>query len=976
MNHVLARGLVLVAFAYTAAATTRALASADSPKPRCAVLAQKADATCDAVADLLAIQLSAAGYQTVDRAHLAQTLGEQALAQAFAEGGTTARRQAGKLAGADLLVLLSSRTKADQEDGKPGEAGDRLIEWTVAAMPEGLRVASGGALWDENDPGPMLAGMMASVDRASAVRASTGLQPVCVPPFVCRDATFEFSGQQQGLARLAEELLMQMPGMLVVALDEVDALTTESELTGQIAAHKSPLFVSGEFTTARTEDGLRTSINVELRTAAETLGRRHLPDLDESTLTSALNAALGDLLEEHAGVAAAASARSETDALRQHALGLIRIGEWEDALPLLKTAVLLRPDDDELRMDLALTWEGLVSSTYKSSCTEMRRVEIMEHMLDEFEQIFRRRPVQREDIAALHNFLMHGRLRYAARNEPGTIARYVTFAKHFRRMTARIQSGGLETTDADTRARASWVQADFLISHLSEGYDTATIYREMLICLRGFVAAPGQEDLVVWLMAGALTRGKPEDEAAASFWSNCASDSSPRLRFLTALVRELLNDDVDAAARQFEARLLAGANELQIAPAVVKRIRDIGQVQLAQTKAEAARHSLNVPAVTPRFLPIESLPYEGIRDWITTGTDFELVISYSALYRVTSTHTFQRILDRSCGHTAWDSQYLWAAAGGNIILFDETGQIVAEQQAPGGKFLTAAGPGRAFVAIFDRNEQGGERYAYELWTLDRSSKLSLKREVLAAESDNPTYGLSTDFNHYRLDPNNDRGYFVPAQTTDGGSFFFDTCNPSIYDLRTRRFSGMDADWPRGTCCFQVGDAYYLFGSYWNKARRCRAIFTANGPCDEPQLLFDMGWVRYDRRDCQSIGRVSSALAWGDWMHVLAAPGEAAPYWLAMNLKTGQVRVLSVQAPGRGLWNMRLVASRYFGLVIVGQGTAQRVELPPESTWLSYKDAMQHLLVPEDEIDFDPWARWRAGPHTNERSGGSHSVPPP
>ncbi len=940
--------LLPVLLASTAIAEQPVTANA-AAKPRCAVLAQQGDLTCAALADLLALRLSVAGYPTVDRANLAKTLGEQVLGQAFAQGATAARRQAGQIAGADLLVLLTSREKDK----------NRVIEWTVAAMPEGLRFAAGGALWNEQDPEPMLASMAASVDRAAALRAAPVLQPVCVPLFVCRDPTFEFSGMQQALAKLTEEFLMQRPGVLVVALNEADALTSEYKLTGKTVEHKAPLFVNGSFTTKRTDDGLRISLDVELRTATATLGERHLPEMDEATLAAAIRKVLETLLTKHADLPAGTSTTQEVDALHKHAIGLIRIGEWEDAVPLLKTAALLSPDELDIHTDLMLTWNGLVASSSSLPKNDhLHRVELMEHTLDAFEEIVRRRPIQRDDVQALSQFSGYAHLNGGAelkRTQPIALQRYIEFARRFRHLVGRIIKGDFGAPDVSTSDRALDLLAFLFACHLYD--DTDRVYDELLTWLRATESPPGREVQIVRLLISGRAYAKSEREAADRFWDACCADSSTRLAALAELVKELFADDPDKAEQRFEARLQSTARQLSLSPAIAEQIRETGRAEIDRTKSRAIARVPRAFGPEPRLTRIEG-PREGISRWVCTD-DAEFVFTRKAMYRVTPERTFEHVFDGPYMRAVWDSMYLWVGNPDKVAVFDGEGHLLAQRTEQGDKYLTAAGPGRALIARSDRNEQGGERVAYELWLLRGQTPRAIESELVQIDDDNWTFGIETRNNKDLVALRfRDGGFYVPGESPDAGTVFFSSLRPVILDLKTRTFSRAENRWPHLAPCFRVNNSYYLFGGYRDDARRSRAILEVAGPHEDPVLFADLGWVRYNGGSGSRYdGRVASAIEWEGWMHVLGGYSESAPFWLAVNLHTKDVRVLKIDPPQPYMYTAELVVSRLFGLIFLGGG-AYQVELPSEDTWQPYEGAVRDLRIPESEIPIDPWSAWR------------------
>jgi len=935
----------------TAAMVVAAIAAfptqAANPKPRCAIIISRSEPTGNIIADLLAVELTKKGYSVVDREHLQRTLGERVLAQAFAAGETSARRKIGQIVGADLLILLSCRTKDK----------NKAVVWSVASMPDGLRLASGGTSWNEQQPSDALSAILNSIERAEKLSANDSLKIVCVPPFICRNPTFDHSGMQQSLKRLTEELLMQMPGVVVVALDEVDALTTESKFTNTPLARGAPIYIVGEFETKRTTTGLRTTLDIELRTSEMSIHRKQISDLDDD-LASALTATLAELLAANVGVQPAASSTRESDTLAAHARALVRIGEWKDAIPLLKTAALLNPDDLEVRRLIFLTWNGLVTSTARPEQKRNPgyRVELMEHTLDAFEEMVRRRPVVRKDLYALGQFRAHGHLYYSVGSE--VMAQYSAFNRRHRRLLRGIIDGKYGPLETKTRTAA----IKQLISRLAaDRYRSQeTVYDEMIVLLHE-LAANRSDEIFVFHVLRVANHSRDSFKAKDDrFWRECCPANMKRLRALNVLAESISRIQTRSDRLRFDSALERVVEELELPKPLVDAINLSADHYLHKDLDKLAQTSATPLTQVPKFRRIKEAP-PSIMHWIAGPCIPEFVATKSAVYRITPDRTFEVVCEVPNPWLAWDSERVWIVADDSVLVVEPDGTIVTRFAASGRKSITPFAPGKAFIARHDTNEHGGRRAAYEIWTLTTGERPVLEQELINVGDGNWTFGINK-FKH-RPGPRIGRlgaGYTIPGADGDAGLMFFNSSQRMCLDLNTYKFRRSLGVWPRWCRLFEHDGSFYLFVGFAPRGSiRTRAILEVDHPDHDPRLLADLGWQRnYRGIPGDFSSRVRSILVQGDWMHVLRRQVDDPPHWSAVNLVTGDVRALVMDFRRDFGQCRRLVTSQLFGMVVLTNGHSFRVELPPPETWMPYDEAVADLKVPEGEAPEAPWARWR------------------
>ena len=930
---------------------------AEAGPPRCAVLNQADDPTAIAVADLFTVRLAAEGYPTVDRNNLNRTLGEQALAQAFSANEPTARRDVGRIAGADLLVFVNCRTK----DNK------KLIEWSVASMPTGLRVAVGGALWDEHNPDAVLDLLVNSVRRAATLRETQDLQVICVPAFACRDPGFEFSDYQKSLAKLAGELLMQMPGVVVVALDEVDALTTETGLTGDAVLHTAPLFVAGSFTTRRIEQAVSITIDLELRSADRSLGRRDLTDLEEVQIAPQMRQALSELLAQLVDTEPATSSAAEIDALHSYAVGLLRLGEWDDALPLLKTAALLRPDDLDLRADVYETCVARMRAYARQHRHDRaRHVDLMINALDAFQDLIHRRPVTDDDIRTYSPRDGHAHLYGSAddvrKTDPDVVDRFFAYRRRARALLGDIVHGRYGPIDNRTRDLALDTIVRESVSDRRE--DPDAVYTVLLAWVRELSQSPGEEDHVVNFLMAADWYGKEPPDVVTRFRTSCRQASNARLAALASFVSDCLANRAEPDLDRFSTRLDALTADLHLQPSVVERIRTVGQKQFDKRMAQATTTKrAPEPIAGPKLAPIAGAPNEDARQWFVGPDEHEYLVTDRAFYRVNDQGAFEKLLADPRARVAYDSRYLWVNSYERLVVLEPTGRIVAELISQGSRGVTPLATGKALVAEQHTSDEGGRRYSYEILTVRDEPSPGFDRELLAVEDDNQTIGVVK--HKYQFLPYTSQGARLDGDEGTG-PFFFNGHFRVLFDETTREFTHAKGSWPNGTFSCRYNDSFILIGAFGAGNARSRAILTAAGPNEDAELWLDLGWLRH-RGDApiQYVSFVSSTLILGDWLHVTEDKIAGPPAWFAVNLKTKEARTIMHSGPPGHHGSFKLVVSPRLGLLLLGDPMSQ-VQLPPEDQWQPYEESIADLRFPDDQLpkdpmgNSDPWRNWRPG----------------
>ncbi|GJM24860.1 MAG: hypothetical protein DHS20C16_12750 [Phycisphaerae bacterium] len=944
------------------AATTASVVQAADVRPRCAIIVSQLEPAGNIVADLLAAELTAKGYPVVDRENLSRTLDEQLLAQAFAAGETSTRQKVGRIAGADLLIFLTCR-----DDEK-----SIAIEWSVASMPAGLRLLKGSALWNQTQPGESLVTIMASVNQAATLAADESINIVCVSPFICRDATYEQIGKQSTYKKLVEDLLIRIPGVVVVEVDEVESLIRESQLVPDSPKFYAPNFLLGEFMTTNSESKSLTTLAIQMRTAGASLGTKKVTASSDEEMAGALSSALAELLSVTGNERTPMPNSEESEALAAHALTLVRMGERKDALPLLKIASLWAPDNLEIRRLIFATLRGMVSSSAglpKKYRDPARRVELMEQTLDAFEDMARRRAIGLEDLRALRGFRSNGYLYDTGRvkrESPDVAARYFAFNTRYRRALRDILDGKYGDLDEKMRDKALRMLVSRLSSDSWRSLDPA--HDESIELLHNLATAPGDEHHVILM----FLKHKPSPDARSvrdkRFWQDCCPSDFERLIELKNIADRMRRLQSQEDGIEFDALLDSSRDPLQLSDRVLGKIRAMAHTRLSESQSESAKNVSTNGSELPNLTEVPGAPTR-VMSWVVARpNEVEFVASRSEVYRVTSNHAFEKIHEGGFPRIAWDSQYLWIGTTSELLIVDGAGIIVARIELSGFKELGAFAPGKAMVKSRNTSAEGGWRSAHEIWTLNTNGPPKLTGQLFKVDDHNfnDDINLPDRFARHR----SGQPGFAPLISKVSGEAVPDVfslsracglyLNPYEYRKSTSH------NWPPMADCVEFDGSYYLLPAYSTikgYARR-HAVFKVDTPDSAPQMVTDLGWQRYHGNFAHVVwstgSSINSSVVQGEWLHFLRDYQDCPPQWGAVNLVTGEARAIVVDV-GRDLKvdARQFVKSTLFELLLVANMQVYQVELPPSDTWLPYDEAVAGLRFQEDQRPMDDLKLWQA-----------------
>ena len=277
----------------------------------------------------------------LERTEIDRVLAEQELGKLFGADAGTGRVALGRILKADLLVFL--RTGKNEQSG--------YAELVVAETGGGLRLLVRKAPLS-GPPESNADALVRLVDEAFGKYGQDITEVYAVPPFFSRDLTFEHDYLKAAYAKVTEQRLLAQPGLLVVELAEAEAIAREYQLanSGETPVRRLPLYLLGEYRHEGRGEDRQVAITLKLKRGDKLLG--------QTSKTVAPGDATG-FLGEMAGRLAAWKDRrpvgqdavAEARQLGQRADDFLKLGDWNEALALLEAALLLAPDDVDLRRD-------------------------------------------------------------------------------------------------------------------------------------------------------------------------------------------------------------------------------------------------------------------------------------------------------------------------------------------------------------------------------------------------------------------------------------------------------------------------------------------------------------------------------------------------------------------------------------------------------------------------------------------------
>jgi len=293
--------------------------------------------------DRLARQFAADGLGWVERDELDKVLTELTRSAVFGSGGGADRVKLGAILKAHLLVVLRQRPT------------DKAVELVVCETALGLRLAVTSFPAQDGKP-PAPEALAAALEPVIVAALKKGLAPIndlaAVPPFVSNDLSFKYEPLKGVYSTLVEQTLLAQDGIVVVELEEAQAIARELAIGGGNKIRRLlPLFIAGEF---RHTDPAAVSFKITLRRGEKQLDQADLPPTAEAQVAPVLRKSVTAMLTKVLGtVAAEPDPKVESARLLERSRVFAKLNNWREAYGLVEAALLL-DDNLDLRHDAVI----------------------------------------------------------------------------------------------------------------------------------------------------------------------------------------------------------------------------------------------------------------------------------------------------------------------------------------------------------------------------------------------------------------------------------------------------------------------------------------------------------------------------------------------------------------------------------------------------------------------------------------------
>jgi hypothetical protein len=278
-----------------------------------------------------------------ERTLIDQLFAEQNLQGLFSPEAGAKRTAIAKILKADVLALVRSRARTD---------GKKMLELVVFESQRGLRLATHAMPATENAEADSAA-LEGVFQRALAKVSEQILEVIAVPAFVNLDLDYRQKHLATGFAKRLEFYLQQRKGVLLVEFDEAKTLAQETELAGATIAHPLPLLLLGDFRHDGVGAARRARVSLTMQRGNKVLGARSQANLQPDDCLTALLTMSDELMNNVANGSApvAIDRATEIEQFTRRAFALQQNGNWTDCATLLEAALLLDPQNVELRMN-------------------------------------------------------------------------------------------------------------------------------------------------------------------------------------------------------------------------------------------------------------------------------------------------------------------------------------------------------------------------------------------------------------------------------------------------------------------------------------------------------------------------------------------------------------------------------------------------------------------------------------------------
>jgi hypothetical protein len=970
---------------------------ASSEATTCAVIAEHGSEPALAVAAILEQRLSRSeAFKLLERADFAALVREQELGEAFTSAGVEDRAKLGRLIKADLLVLIADHKATVQTTASsPAQsvAGRKSLEFVVAETNRGLRLATSIELFEPDHLEGLADRYVKQVEQARALWTLDRLTVVAVPGFESLDVRGEHAHLRRGLARLVEQMLVSTPGVVVVEFDEAKALAQEVAIGGNGIARELPLYLLGNYQSHQKNGQTTFDLSLDLQHGADSLGKAAVENIEKDKLGEWLRGGVAELLsrttngEAHSQPSEAPGARAEIAALKRRAEMFVELVEWDEALPLYESVLLLDPRQVEARLRLIDGYMVMAKSGGRfvakfPGYDPYGRLQFGELVLDQVVALLRQGYADKSLFEKVQHFqsmfsFSDVSYRYSLQVWEGgdyeqlKIDQSGVYAPFLRKVLGFLNDPSwLGRLDARDRTR--------VVSSLLDVAERACrplqledrLLRYELVKAHARHGASFTELFRIARIARIIP---PNGEVDERYVQRLAIDPDRRFQHIAHLVklgRQCVDPSrFDEACRG--ARAYIEAEHLE--PEMVKLFDEFAKGQVSYARrylgVPGSDDKLASPATTMkvRITPLSDdwqYLHRDMRfsadayvcDWLTCAPGVEVIALGRAVYRLGEGNDLPLLAPVSQPHAPkgyhglpedlyWDGKYVWILTSrpteaiavidplrGEIARFKEP-EVIQDSQVGAGQ-LACIGPGQAlFFGCVRKSADPVRTWAMLLTVTDRGSGPASKSfETLYASREKQTGDLKriTSDPQYASPPW--WAITIPAEMEPAGPWVMvrtEGRKPLIFDIPKRQVRLAKVDWPTSKPFYL--DKRLIVPQGWHLQQKGAGLAWSDHPDHGLQELIWWG----GRPKSFTLDRYYwSQVVHEGYLHLLARFDlKCSPAWVALDLKTMDARVVVDKFPED--WPRRfhecLSVSERYGMILISGKKAYRVELPSMQT---------------------------------------------
>lgn len=281
----------------------------------------------------------------VERGNIDKVLKEQKLQALFSPAGVGERVKLGKLLKADLLVMVRP-VKGTAEPA---------LEVVASETASGLRLMRRAVLLTK-DADADVAALLAAVREGIGRHGEKVSEVVAVPPFVSNDLEYSHEYLKGAFGKLAEAEALGRKGVLVVELEEAQALAREVALAapGSKVERPLPVYLLGEYRHEGKGKDRTLALKMRAERGGKPVGRAMevtVAPADGPAEVRKWAAATLDALTKAPQPSSPTDPKAEAKLLAERSRLFAQYAYWGEALALAEASLLLDPDQTELYAD-------------------------------------------------------------------------------------------------------------------------------------------------------------------------------------------------------------------------------------------------------------------------------------------------------------------------------------------------------------------------------------------------------------------------------------------------------------------------------------------------------------------------------------------------------------------------------------------------------------------------------------------------